>query len=112
MSLAHIIDIVTHTKPTSCHLDILPSCLLKEVFDTVGPTISHILNSSLETGSVPSCLEHAVVHPIIKKPNLDATVLDHFQPISKLPFLSKVMEKIVYSQLLSFLEKNKIMEKF
>lgn len=112
VSLDHIIDIVTHTEPPSCPLDILSPCLLKEVFDTVGPTILCILNSSLETGSVPSSLKHAIVHPIIKKPNLDSTILDNFRPISKLQFLSKVLEKIVYSQLLSFLENNNMIEKF
>lgn len=45
---------------------------------------------------------HAVVQPLIKKPGLDPTVMANFRPISKLPFVSKILEKIVYSQLLDF----------
>lgn len=39
VSFTQLKDFVSHTKPSTCPLDILPTCLLKEVFDTVGPTI-------------------------------------------------------------------------
>ncbi|KAF7651605.1 hypothetical protein LDENG_00107290, partial [Lucifuga dentata] len=44
---------------------------------------------------VPADFKHAVLQLIIKKPNLDPTVLSNFRPISKLPFLSKVQESIL-----------------
>lgn len=102
VSFTQFKDFVSHTKPSTCALDILPTCLLKEVFDAVGTTISFILNSSLANGSVPPSLKHAVEQPILKKPNINASVLNNFHTISKLPFLSKVPEKMVYSQLLTF----------
>lgn len=46
------------------------------------------------------------------KPSLDASVLNNFRPISKLPFLSKILEKIISTQLISFLNNNDIFEKF
>uniref|UniRef100_A0A669BFN4 Reverse transcriptase domain-containing protein n=1 Tax=Oreochromis niloticus TaxID=8128 RepID=A0A669BFN4_ORENI len=43
---------------------------------------------------------------------LDPTVLSNYRPISKLPFLSKVLEKVVYLQLQAHLDFKMISEKF
>lgn len=76
----------------------------KEVFPTVGPYVLAVVNSSLSSGVVPKNFKHAVVQPLIKKPGLDPVDLANFRPISKLPFLSKILEKIVCSQLMAFLK--------
>lgn len=39
-------------------------------------------------------------------------LMNFFRPISKMPFLFKVMEKIVYYQLISFLDNSDIVDKF
>lgn len=80
------------------------SAFFKEVFPSIGQSILAIINSSLSSGVVPANFKHAVVQPLIKKPGLDPTVLANFRPISKLPFLSKISEKIVYAQLKIFLD--------
>ncbi|KAK0140059.1 putative RNA-directed DNA polymerase from transposon X-element [Merluccius polli] len=80
--------------------------------DTVGPIILAIINCSLSTGIFPSYFKHAIVYPVLKKPSLDPSVLSNLRPISKQPFLSKILEKIVSSQLFSFLNNNQIFEKF
>ena len=48
----------------------------------------------------------------MKKPHLDPSVLSNFRPVSHLPFLSKVLEKVVFIQLQSFLETNSTLDKF
>ena len=53
-----------------------------------------------------------MVRPLLKKPNLDPTVLSNFRPVSHLPFLSKVLEKVVFIQLQAFLQQNSVFEKF
>ena len=53
-----------------------------------------------------------MVQPLLKKPNLDPSILSNFRPISKLPFLSKVLEREVYIQLQAYLTRNNIYEKF
>ncbi len=70
-----------------------------------------IINSSLVNGIVPSCLKHAIIQPLLKKPRLDPLDLNNYRPISKLPF-SKILEKAVYHQLISFLNKNSVLDKF
>lgn len=42
--------------------------------------------------------------PYLKKTGLDSGVLANFRPISQLPFMSKILEKVVYAQLMSFLD--------
>ncbi len=83
-----------------------------EVLDTIGPCIQSIINSSLISGSVPSCFKHAVIQPMFKKATLDPLVLTNYHPISKLPFLSKVLEKVDFHQLSSFLNHNDILDRF
>ncbi len=75
--------------------------MLPEVID---PLLA-IINSSLSLGYVPKNFKLAVIKPLIKKPQLDPEDLANYRPISNLPFLSKILEKVVSSQLYSFLEK-------
>lgn len=112
VSLNLLSDIVKQLRPTNCLLDCIPARLLKDVFNTVGSSILSLVNSSLSSGCVPAAFKHAIVQPLLKKKNLDPLVLSNFRPISKLPFLSKVLEKVVFNQLQSFLDDFSIHEKF
>ena len=103
MSLTSLKQIIDHLKPSACPTDIVPPRLFKEIFDAIGPTIQAIINSSPVSGVVQAHFKHAVVKPLfLKKNNLDTSVLSNFRPISKLPFLSKVLEKAVFIQLQTF----------
>ncbi len=104
--------LVKSSKPTTCMLDPIPSKLLKEVLPEVIDPLLAIINSSLSLGYVPKNFKMAVIKPLIKKPQLDPKDLANYRPISNLPFLSKILEKVVSSQLYSFLEKNDICEDF
>ena len=74
--------------------------------------ITKIINCSLLTGHIPSVLKTAVIKPLFKKPSLDPEVLANYRPISNLPFLSKVLEKVVAAQLHDHLQTNNMFEKF
>ncbi len=91
-------------------LDPIPSKLLKELLPEVIDPLLAIINSSLSLGYVPKTFKLSVIKPLIKKTQLDPK--DNYRPISNLPFLSKILEKVVSSQLYSFLEKNGICEEF
>lgn len=93
VSLSFLSDILAHMKPATCSLDFIPSRFLKEVFNTVGPSILSIINSSLSEGVFPSAFKHAVVQPLLKKPNLDPTDFNNFRPISKLPFFIQTLRE-------------------
>ncbi len=68
------------------------------------------LNKCLVSGTIPDSLKEATVTPLLKKPSLDASNFNNFQPISNLPFITKALEKTVFIQLQSFLWANHIFE--
>lgn len=73
-----------------------------------GLSILVLITVSLTSGCVPAAFKHVVVQPLIKKKNLDPFVIANIKPISKLPFLSKVLEKVVLIQLQTFLDNHGI----
>jgi hypothetical protein len=83
----------------SCCLDPIPTFLLKDCIDELTPAITTIINLSLSQSSVPRSLKHAVVTPLLKKPNLDQEQLKNYRPVSNLPFVSKILEKVISSRL-------------
>lgn len=56
--------------------------------------------------------KHAVVKPVLKKPSLDPLQPKSYRPISKLPFMSKIIEKVVAEKLTLFLEKHELFDNF
>lgn len=70
------------------------------------------MNTSLSSGCVPAAFKHVIVQPLLKERSLDPYVFSHFRLICKFPFLSKVLEKVVFNQLQSFLEEFSIYEEF
>ena len=66
-----------------------------------------LFNKSVEEHTFPDNLKLAEIAPIHKgKSKLDYT---NYRPISILPIFSKVIEKLMYKKLLSFVYKNKIL---
>ena len=112
VSSSQLSDVVSLLKPSFCPSDIMPSRLFKEVFSILCPIILAIINCSLSNGTVPSSFKHAIVQPLLKKPSLDPSDPQNFRPISKLPFLSKILEKVVFQQLSSHLKNCNILDKF
>ncbi len=100
--------LITASKPTTCLLDPVPTKLLKELLPVAEELLLNIINSSLSLGHVPKPFKLAVIKPLIKKPKLDPCELANYRPISNLPFMSKILEKVVSAQLCSFLQKNQI----
>ena len=72
----------------------------------------NITNTSLTTGIVPPDLKTAIVKPLLKRPSLDKNLLKKYRPISNLPFLSKILEKVVFCKHLSHLQENNLSNPF
>uniref|UniRef100_A0A8C1AYS3 Reverse transcriptase domain-containing protein n=1 Tax=Cyprinus carpio carpio TaxID=630221 RepID=A0A8C1AYS3_CYPCA len=104
--------LITASKPTTCLLDPVPTKLLKELLPVAEKPLLNIINSSLSLGHVPKQFKLAVIKPLIKKPQLDPSELANYRPISNLPFMSKILEKVVSAQLCSYLQKNDLYEEF
>uniref|UniRef100_A0A667Z0D5 Reverse transcriptase domain-containing protein n=1 Tax=Myripristis murdjan TaxID=586833 RepID=A0A667Z0D5_9TELE len=112
VSLDTLSKLVIASKPTTCFLDPLPAKLYKESWPLLGSTMLDIVNLSLSTGIVPSSFKTAVVRPLLKKPHLDSSSLNSYRPVSNLPFMSKVLERVVFQQLSTHLAVNQLYEPF
>ena len=74
--------------------------------------ITNIINTSLASGFVPPDFKTAIVKPLLKKTSFDQKVLKNYRPISNLPFLSKILEKVVLHKLLAHLQENNLCNPF
>ena len=91
--------LILAAKIKSCSLDLVPVPILKTFARQFSHIIAIIINKSLEYGSVPKYFKSAIIFPAIKEYNLDNTNPSSYRPVSNLPFLSKLLEKVVYTQL-------------
>lgn len=67
------------------------------------PLITAIIHSSLTRGIVPSPFKTAAITPKLKNPGEVPSNFNNLHPISTLPFLSKILQEIVATQLHSHL---------
>lgn len=89
------LSLTAKMKSTTCHLDPIPSSLVKNINSNICPAIVKIINKSLQLGVVPMALEQAVISSLLKMPNLDPSQPNNYRPVSHLPFLSKILERVV-----------------
>uniref|UniRef100_A0A803TBL9 Reverse transcriptase domain-containing protein n=1 Tax=Anolis carolinensis TaxID=28377 RepID=A0A803TBL9_ANOCA len=99
-------------RPTTCALDPCPTWLIKLARGGLVDWFLRIINASLEQGLFPSSLKQATIRPILKKASLDSSILSNYRPISNLPFLGKVLERVVASQLQGFLDDTDYLDPF
>jgi hypothetical protein len=95
-------------------LDPMPTWLLKDpnVCQTVLPILTAAINTSLNSAVVPPCLKTAIISPLLKKTGLDPDDLKNYRPISNLPFIGKVLEKIVAHQIVKHLDTHRLYDPF
>jgi len=83
---------------------------VKKCVAVLVPFLTLIINLSLSESVVPEELKLALIVPILKKIGLDLEVLNNYRPVSILSFLSKLLERVVLSQLLDHLSLNDLFE--
>ena len=76
----------------------------------IAQALSHLLvtiiNSSFLSAVFPNQLKQSLIIPIIKDSSIESNQLSNYRPIANLPFLSKMIEKLVYSELKNYLSSN------
>ena len=84
------------------------SCnLLKYLLPVLSQSLTLIINQSLNTGIFPNKLKLAKLVPIFKKG--DTSFPENYRPISLLPAISKVFEKVVFNQFYEYFISNKLL---
>jgi hypothetical protein len=100
--------IIMSGNSKSCMLDPIPTTLLKDSLDTLIPVLTKIVNLSMTSSAVPSKFKTAVVLPLIKKVLLYREDLKNYRPVSNLPYISKLTEKVVVRQMNSHMTENNL----
>ena len=88
-------------------LDDISSLFLRNGTECIVAPITHIVNLSIITETVPTAFKDAKVVPLFKK----GSRLDrgNYRPVSVLNVLSKILERAFHSQLNNYLEKRGLM---
>lgn len=87
-------------------LDNIPSRFLKDAAETITPSITHIINLSIESGRFPNDLKKAKVIPLYKKGS--KLEQGNYRPVSILCTLSKIIERIVFEQVNNYLSSHNL----
>lgn len=87
--------------------DELSPAFVKSILHLILVPLTYIFNLSFKHGIVPQKLKIAKIVPIYKSG--DKHELINYRPISLLPTFSKILEKLMYTRLMSFINKFNIL---
>lgn len=88
--------------------DLITNIVLKKLTMKSLAFLSALFNRCLTTGYFPDEWKHAEII-LFNKPGKDKTKPENYRPISLLPTLSKLLERIIQSRLSDFLQENDIL---
>ena len=110
VSDSDVCKIVTSLKSASSGWDGISLDVVKRAFMSIVQPLTHCMNLSLMNGVVPNELKIARVIPLFKAG--DIAIFSNYRPVSVLPLFSKILERLMYARLLSFINQNKLLYKF
>ena len=103
MTESKVRKIIAKSPTKSCSLDPAPTWMAKDSVDELIPMVTILVNWSLQSAKVPDSMKQALVTLLLKKDDLDPEVLKNYRPVSNLPFLSKVLERVVAARLTNYM---------
>ena len=99
-----IINGLKNSKSTGT--DFIDTWIIKSIVTDVLPAITHIINLSLYQSQFPNIWKQAKVVPLLKSG--DTLTPKNYRPVALLPILSKVLEKVVFLQIVEYLDSNNL----
>ena len=110
VSCSTVKNTIQSVSTKTCSLDPLLTFVIKNYVDLISPMITYIVNQSLTKEEFPSLLKLLITRaPTSEKDNLDKEILKNYRPVANIPFLSKVIEKVVAAQTYNYLEAYNLM---
>ena len=94
-----LMSLKTHSAPG---WDNIPTLFLKHTCTDIVPVITHLANLCFSRGVFPTLLKRAIITPVFK--GGDKEEISNYRPISVLPSISKIIEKLINKRLLNYLE--------
>ena len=83
----------------------IPNQLIQSISKSISIPLANIFNSSFKNGIFPEFLKISTIIPIYKKDS--KLKVANYRPISLLSNINKILEKLMFQRLYTFLEKNK-----
>jgi len=81
--------------------DGIPTRILKDCAENLLTPLTYLFNLSLNSATVPQEWKRANVVPVFKKG--DPTQTNNYRPISLLPIISKILERLIYNKIIPFI---------
>ena len=107
IELNDIRDAFAKVKTTkSFGVDNISSYFLKLALPYIENSLAFLFNTSIETSQFPDSWKVARITPIFKEG--DKTEKSNYRPISVLPVISKLFEKLVFNQLYHYMKENSL----
>jgi len=106
-STIEVLEYIKSLKNKKCHIDFLPTPVLKHVAPIIAPVLCSLLNLSISSSVVPDSWKVARVVPLHKGGH--TAELGNYRPISVSHVFSKILEKHAFKQLYSYLEMNSVL---
>ena len=88
-------------------LNSIPENLVKQCMQIIKGPLAHIYSLSLNSGVSPDIWKTAKVKPLYKKG--DKYDMKNYRPILIIPVFAKLLERLLYNRMISFLYENKIL---
>ena len=101
--------IIKEMKNVGSGLDNINAKIFKSTYPTIISELVHFVNICLGKGIFPENMKIAVVKPIYKNGN--RSMMSNYRPISILPYISKLIEKIIHKRLMAYLTQHQILRK-
>lgn len=103
-----VIAVIKELKNTfSSGMDNIPDIILKKCSINITIPLTYLCNLSVTSGVFPDILKTAKVIPLHKKDGKES--VSNYRPISLPSSISKVLEKLMYKRILSFVDKFNIL---
>ena len=105
---SQVTDIIRNLRNTKATgLDEISVFVLKLCASELSPSIAYLINLPLKSGKFPTQWKKAKIIPIHKSGDKDNP--SNFRPISILPCVSKILERVVQRQIIAFLHENNLL---
>ena len=102
--------IICNFKDSAAGWDDLRPRIMKLIQSCIKRPLAHICNRSFMTGIFPSELKIADVVPIFKSG--DDMVFSNYRPVSVLPVLSKILERLMYNRLILYINRHDLLYEY
>ena len=104
---AEVLKVINGLKDSkSTGTDNIDTWVIKLAAQDILPALTHIINLSIQQSIFPSMWKHAKVVPLLKKG--DPLTAKNYRPVALLPIFSKILERVMFNQLVEYLDSNKL----